>query len=77
MDTAYSSQSNDLDKKAEDFLNETVLNVILKELPEEYKSDFYNLVEQDRYEEAKDFALKNIPDFENKLLARIKELLSE
>ncbi len=77
MDMTYNNQNDDINKKAESFLNETILNVILKELPREYKSEFYNLVEQNRYEEAKDFALKNIPDFENKLLARIKELLSK
>lgn len=77
MGTTYNNQGKDLNTKAEEFLNETILNVILKELPQKYKSEFYNLVEQDRYEEAKDFALSNIPDFENKLLARIKELLSK
>lgn len=79
MDMTYNNTSqntSDLEKKSEDFLNETILNVILRELPEENKKQFYSLIEQNQYEEAREFALEKIPDFEDKLSNRIKELLS-
>lgn len=53
MDMSYNNPNSDLNKKAERFLNETILNVILKELPEEYKDEFCSLIEQDRFEEQK------------------------
>jgi len=58
-------------------LNELLLNVVLTELSPDLRQEYYVLVEQERYQEAKDFVLKYIPDLENKLLERAKELSKE
>ena len=76
MDTAYSSpKTDDLEKKSKDFLDAVILNIILTELSDDLRKQYYSLVESDRLDEVRDFALKNIPDFQDKLSKRVKELL--
>lgn len=58
-----SNNTSDLEKKSEDFLNAVVLNIVRKELPDDSKKQFYRLLENDKYEEARKFAFKNIPGF--------------
>ena len=71
----YSNQNTDLNTKAEEFVNAVILNIVLTELSDDLKKEFYGLLEENRYEEAREYAMKNIPDFENKLTEKIKELL--
>ena len=73
MNTFNSNQ--DIDKEAERFLNELKLNTILKELSFEQRKEYYNLLENDLDEEAIEFVKTNIPDLEDKLKIRIKEIL--
>ncbi len=75
MDMTYSNQNTDLNTKAEEFVNAVILNIVLTELSDDLKKEFYGLLEENRYEEAREYAMKNIPDFENKLTEKIKELL--
>ncbi len=63
---------------SKNFLNELVLNVVLKELPtKELRMEFYNLVNSQDYDSADAFISQHIPDFKEKLLARTKELLNK
>ena len=77
----YSNQTNqntDLEIKSQKFLNELVLNVVLRELPTpELRQEFYNLVNSEDYDGAEVFINQHIPDFQNKLIARTKELLNK
>jgi len=75
MDMTYSDQNTDLNTKAEEFVNAVILNIVLTELSDDLKKEFYGLLEENRYEEAREYAMKNIPGFENKLTEKIKELL--
>jgi hypothetical protein len=75
MDMSYNSQNSDLNRKAEEFLNEVILNIVLTELSDDLKKQFYGLLEEDKYDEAREFAMQNIPDFQNKLSSKVKELL--
>lgn len=72
---SYNSQNSDLNRKAEEFLNEVILNIVLTELSDDLKKQFYGLLEEDKYDEAREFAMQNIPDFQNKLSSKVKELL--
>ena len=62
-----------MEKKSKDFLDAVILNIILTELSDDLRKQYYSLVESDRFDEAGDFALKNIPDFQDKLSKRGKE----
>jgi len=64
------------DKKAENLLNNLVLNVVLKELSLKQRREFYELLKSKQYDEAYMFINSNIPDFENKLLNRTKEVFN-
>ncbi len=75
MNGTYSNQNSDLNKKADEFLNAVILNIVLTELSDDLKKDFYGLLEENKYDEARDFAMQNIPDFQDKLSKRVKELL--
>ena len=75
MDMTYNNQNSDLNTKAEEFLNAVILNIVLTELSDDLKKVFYGLLEENKYDEAREFAMENIPDFEDKLSKRIKELL--
>ena len=72
---SYNNPNSDLNKKAEEFLNEVILNIVLTELSDDLKKQFYGLLEEDKYDEAREFAMQNIPDFQNKLSNKVKELL--
>ena len=75
MDMTYNNQNSDLNKKAEEFLNAVILNIVLTELPDDLKKVFYGLLEENKYDEARELAMGNIPDFEDKLSKRVKGLL--
>ena len=75
MDMTYNNQNSDLNTKAEEFLNAVILNIVLTELSDDLKKVFYGLLEENKYDEAREFAMENIPDFKDKLSKRIKELL--
>lgn len=77
MNTSYNNVKNDSDieKEAERFLDELKLNTVLKELSFEQRKEYYNLLENGFKEEATEFVKTNIPDLEDKLLNRIKEIL--
>ena len=75
MDMTYNNQGKDLNTKAEEFLNAVILNIVLTELSDDLKKVFYGLLEENKYDEAREFAMENIPDFEDKLSKRVKELL--
>ena len=63
---------------SKNFLNELVLNVVLRELPtKELRVEFYDLVNAQDYDSADSFINQHIPDFKEKLLARTKELLNK
>ena len=66
---------NNTNEIASKFLDELVLNVVLKELSPELRQEFYTLIEDKDYEQAQVFVNKYIPDLEDKLLKRTRELL--
>ena len=65
-----------LGDEEEDFIDNLLLNVILRELVPESRRKLYSLIEGKNFQDAKLFILGSIPDFNNKLLARAKEILS-
>jgi len=68
---------NNTNQIASKFLDELVLNVVLKELSPELREEFYTLIKDKDYEQAQIFVNRYIPDLEDKLLKKTKELLVE
>ena len=68
---------NNTNQIAGKFLDELVLNVVLRELSPELRKEFLSLIKDKDYEQAQVFVSKYIPDLEDKLLLRTRELLSE
>ncbi len=64
------------DKKTGHFINSLVLNVVLKELPLKQRREFYKLLKDRQYDKAQVFINNNIPDFENKLFNKIRNILN-
>ena len=80
--TTYSSNTNqgnnDLEIKSQKFLNELVLNVVLRELPtKELRMEFYNLINSQAYDDAESFINEHILNFKEKLLEGTKDLLNK
>ena len=76
MDMSYSNQNHEINRKSENFLNETTHNIVLTELSDDLNKEFHRLLEVNKCIETKEFPMDNIPDLQNKLSSKVKELLS-
>ena len=77
MGISHNKTNMTSEQSSKTFLNELVLNIVLKELSKELRQEFYTLIEQEKYEETEEFINKYIPDLEAKLLKRTKELFEK
>jgi homospermidine synthase len=69
------NQHIDINEQAERFLDELRLNTILRELAPEQRKEYYSIVNTGDSYRIDDFVKTNIPDLENKLSERIRDLL--
>jgi hypothetical protein len=74
--THNNTNGQSVQAKADSFMDSLMLNTILRELSPELRREFTDLIDQERYEEAQVFVSKYIPDLENKLSDRMKELFN-
>jgi hypothetical protein len=76
MSTSDSSVQNiDINKEAERFLNELRLNTVLRELNPQQRKEYYSIVNRGNQQDIDEYIDINIPDLDNKLSQRVRELL--
>ena len=67
--------TSDINKEAERFLSELRLNTVLRELNPQQRKEYYSIVNRGNQQDIDEYIDINIPDLDNKLSQRVRELL--
>lgn len=65
------------DSEINRYINNVALNIILKSLTQEKRTEFYKLLHNDDFTSAQTLIKKEIPDFNKQILLKVKEKFIE
>jgi len=65
------------DSQINRFLDSAAMNIILNSLSQKHRIDFYRFLANDDYSSAKELVLKEIPDFNQKILKKVQDKMKE